>query len=101
LWQAVQIVIDMAVSTCVKLGYGAPSSYGDAFRKLASGHVVDGALADRLTRAAGFRNVVAPAYEALDMPRVFDAATKGPPDLRAFLSAIANVAQRLDPPHSC
>ena len=93
LWQAVQIVIDLAVSTCVRLGHGSPASYGDAFRKLASAGVIDSALADRLTRAAGFRNVVAHAYEAIDMIRVFQAATQGPSDLRAFLAASARLAE--------
>ncbi len=45
-------------------------------------------LAQRLVRASGFRNVVAHAYAALDMARVFRAATEGPPDLRAFLAAL-------------
>ena len=93
LWQAVQIVIDLAVSTCVRLGHGSPASYGDAFHKLASAGVIDSALADRLTRAAGFRNVVAHAYEAIDMIRVFQAATQGPSDLRAFLAASARLAE--------
>ncbi|OLT02186.1 hypothetical protein BJF90_05580 [Pseudonocardia sp. CNS-004] len=35
LWQAVQVVIDLAVSTCVRLGLGSPPTYGDAFRQLA------------------------------------------------------------------
>jgi uncharacterized protein YutE (UPF0331/DUF86 family) len=54
--------------------------------------VIEGALAERLTRAAGFRNVVAHAYEALDMGRVFAAAVEGPTDLRAFLGALARIA---------
>jgi len=93
LWQAVQIVIDMAVSLCVRLGLGAPASYGEAFRKLAAAGVIDAALANRLTSAAGFRNVVAHAYEAIDMTRVFLAATQGPPDLRAFLAASTKLAE--------
>jgi uncharacterized protein YutE (UPF0331/DUF86 family) len=93
LWQAVQIVIDMAVSACVRLGHGAPASYWDAFRKLATAGVIDSALADRLTRAAGFRNVVAHAYEAIDMARVFQSATQGAQDLRAFLAASAKLAE--------
>lgn len=89
LWQAVQIVIDLAVSKCVQMGLGAPASYGEAFRKLAEARVIDPDLAERLTRAAGFRNVVAHAYETLDMNRVFAAAERGPTDLRAFLGALA------------
>lgn len=29
LWQAVQVVIDLAVSTCVKSGLGSPASYAE------------------------------------------------------------------------
>ena len=88
LWQAVQIVLDVALATCAALHLGAPGSYGDAFRRLAAAGVVESALADRLVRAAGFRNFIAHAYEAIDLTRVHEAATKGPPDLRRFLAAV-------------
>jgi uncharacterized protein YutE (UPF0331/DUF86 family) len=88
LWQAVQAVIDLAVSACVRRGLGSPASYGEAFDKLAETGLIDKALAGRLVRASGFRNVVAHAYAALDMARVFRAATDGPRDLRAFLAAL-------------
>jgi uncharacterized protein YutE (UPF0331/DUF86 family) len=94
LWQAVQVVIDLAVSSCVEMGLGSPASYGEAFRRLADAQVVEPALAERLTRAAGFRNVVAHAYEGLDMDRVFAAAVQGPGDLRAFLGALARLAEK-------
>jgi uncharacterized protein YutE (UPF0331/DUF86 family) len=86
LWQAVQIVIDLAVSLCVKSNLGAPASYGDAFDRLANAGQLRPDLAERLKKAAGFRNVVAHAYEALELGRVYDAATHGPADLRAFLA---------------
>jgi uncharacterized protein YutE (UPF0331/DUF86 family) len=89
LWQATQLVIDLAVSACVSLGAGTPQTYADAFRKLASSGVIASDLADRLVRAAGFRNVVAHAYDQLDMARVFEAAQSGPAGLRAFLGAIS------------
>jgi uncharacterized protein YutE (UPF0331/DUF86 family) len=85
LWQATQIVIDLAMSVCLSLNLGTPGSYGDAFRRLQNAGIVGGELADRLVRAAGFRNVVAHAYDTLDMSRVHRAAKDGPPDLRAFL----------------
>jgi uncharacterized protein YutE (UPF0331/DUF86 family) len=92
LWQATQIVIDIAVSACVAHGAGTPQSYADAFRRLQTKGLIDGTLADRLVRAAGFRNVVAHAYERLDMTRVHHAARTGPADLRAFVAAIARSA---------
>jgi uncharacterized protein YutE (UPF0331/DUF86 family) len=92
LWQATQIVIDLAVSACVALGSGTPQSYADAFRRLQAAGLIDAALADRLVRAAGFRNLVAHAYERLDMARVHQAARTGPADLRAFIAAVARAA---------
>jgi uncharacterized protein YutE (UPF0331/DUF86 family) len=50
--------------------------------------IIDDVLAARLARAAGFRNVIAHAYDQLDMARVFRAAQEGPGDLEAFLAAL-------------
>ena len=91
LWQAVQIVIDLAVSACLHLKLGTPSTYADAFRRLAEAGHVNSELAARLERAAGFRNVVAHAYERLDMARVHHAAREGPEDLRAFLGVLSHL----------
>lgn len=88
LWQATQVIIDLAMSACLEFALGTPNSYGDAFRRLAAGGFIDASLSERLTRAAGFRNVVAHAYDALDMARVFRAARTGPADLRAFLAVL-------------
>jgi len=88
LWQAIQVVIDLALAACLHQNLGAPPSYADAFHRLAGAGVLAEALADRLGRAAGFRNVVAHGYDQLDMARVFRAAREGPDDLRAFLAAL-------------
>jgi uncharacterized protein YutE (UPF0331/DUF86 family) len=88
LWQATQLAIDLAVSACLHWNLGAPTSYGEAFTRLAAAGMLDATLAARLTRAAGFRNLVAHAYEQLDMARVHRAARKGPADLEAFLAAL-------------
>jgi len=88
LWQAVQIVIDLAVSACVGLGLGSPPTYGDAFRLLGEHGVLDRRLAGRLVRAAGFRNLLVHAYADLDLRRVHDIARVGPADLVAFLATL-------------
>lgn len=92
LWQAVQVVIDLAVHICVRLGLGSPPTYADAFRRLADAGVLDKALAARLARAAGFRNLVVHAYADLDLRRLHAIAVDGPPDLRAFLAALRDLA---------
>lgn len=88
LWQAVQITIDLALSWCVRAGLGAPPTYAEAFRRLAAHDLLDEQLAVRLTRAVGFRNLVARAYADLDLRRVHEAARSGPPDLRFFAAAL-------------
>jgi uncharacterized protein YutE (UPF0331/DUF86 family) len=94
LWQATQIVIDLAMSCCLAQQLGTPANYGDAFRLLQQAGVIEAGLADRLVRAAGFRNIVAHAYGTLDMVRVHEAATNGPADLRAFLHSVKESAAR-------
>lgn len=89
LWQAVQLVIDLALSACIHFKLGTPASYAEAFRLLADDGKLERELAERLVRAAGFRNAVAHAYERLDMRRVHEAARSGPADLRAFLGTLA------------
>ena len=88
LWQAVQLVIDTALSACVHFQLGTPPTYGDAFRRLGEAGVLTAGLAKRLARAAGFRNVVVHAYEKLDLDRIHRIASEGPADLRAFLTAV-------------
>ncbi len=91
LWQATQIVIDLATAACLHLRLGTPATYAEAFRRLAGARHLDDKLASRLERAAGFRNVVAHAYESLDMVRIHRTAQTGPADLRAFLSALSRL----------
>lgn len=88
LWQAVQVVIDLAVSTCVRLGVGSPPTYADAFRRLADAQVIPWDLAHRFARAAGFRNLIVHAYGRLDLRLVHATAVAGPDDLRAFFVAL-------------
>ena len=92
LWQATQIVLDTALGVCARLKLGTPRGYGDAFVRLQNAGVIEPALARRLVAATGFRNVVAHAYESIDLARVHRAATDGPADLWAFLAAVRDRA---------
>jgi uncharacterized protein YutE (UPF0331/DUF86 family) len=93
LWQAVQSVIDLAASACLHFHLGTPQNYGEAFQRLADAGFLEPELAGRLTQAVGFRNVVAHAYDKLDMDQVYLAAREGPADLREFLAALAERIQ--------
>jgi uncharacterized protein YutE (UPF0331/DUF86 family) len=76
---------------CAQRKLGAPQGYADAFRRLADAGMIDGPLARRLMSATGFRNVVAHPSDALDMARVYQAASLGPRDLRTFLDALHRI----------
>lgn len=88
LWQAVQVVVDLATSWAVRAGLGSPPTYADAFRSLVHAGLLDAELGGRLARAAGFRNLVVHAYADLDLALVHATAVSGPADLRAFLAAL-------------
>lgn len=94
LWQAVQMVVDLATSWAVRAGLGSPPTYADAFRSLARAGLLDAELGERLARAAGFRNLVVHAYADLDLARVHAVAASGPADLRAFLAALVEAERR-------
>lgn len=94
LWQAVQLVIDLAVSSCVGLGLSSPPTYADAFRMLAGARVIPDELAQRLGRAAGFRNLVVHADAELDLLRVHTAATSGPASVHRKDSALSRRRRR-------
>ena len=73
-------MIDLALSCCLHEKLGAPSTYADAFRRLAKQAFSMQSWRERLTRASGFCNRVAHAYERLDMAKVHEAALSGPED---------------------
>lgn len=92
LWQAIQVVIDLAMAACVRLGLGSPPTYGDAFRLLADADLLDAELAGRLAQAAAFRNLIVHAYARLDLVRVHAIAGSASADLQAFLVALRDLA---------
>lgn len=91
LWQAIQLVIDTALSICAHLDLASPVSYADAFLKLGQGGFIEKELAIRLSHAAGFRNRIVHAYEELDLQKIYKIAQTGPSDLKAFLASAAQL----------
>ncbi len=73
LWQAVQIVIDLALAACVTNNLGTPATYAEAFQRLTEAGVLQRDLTDRLVLAVGVRNAIADNYKGLDMSRVYEA----------------------------
>ncbi len=93
LWQATQIVFDLAALACLRFRLGTPQSYGDIFVRLADAGDLQTEVAARLTQTADLHHAIAHAYNTLDMERVYRTAREGPADLRAFLAALQERTQ--------
>ena len=88
---AVEDCIDIAEHIIAEHAWGAPDSYGEAFKILAQYGIVSGLLAEQMTQAAGMRNAILHEYDDIDWVRVH-AALGDLSRLREFIAA----AQRLE-----
>jgi len=93
LYVAVQSAVDLAMHLGASEGLPEAATYQDAFRRLADAGLIEGGLAERLAAWAGFRNVLAHLYAAIDYDRVYDALGEIE-DLERFARA---VSQRVGP----
>ncbi|MDP9342553.1 MAG: DUF86 domain-containing protein [Actinomycetota bacterium] len=84
---AIQAAIDIAVHILAEDSDETPEDYADAFIKLGRVGVIDEALAERLTAAAGFRNILVHAYLEVD-PVLVWSDLDSLEDFRAFSEAI-------------
>lgn len=91
--RAVQVCVDLATHLIVDLPLQPPSTMGEAFDRLATAGVLDDALALRMKKAVGFRNIAVHAYESIDWDIVFAIATSHLQDFRDFARVVAS---RLD-----
>lgn len=89
---AIQGCLDLATHWLADAGWEVPTSYAEVFAALARHDVIDSGLATRLAAAAGFRNLVAHQYGALDWRRVYVLASSDASDLDTFCSRIARLA---------
>ena len=85
----IQVVLDLSVFACIHFGLPAPASYEDAVARLAHEGRITDSLADRLEKAAAFRDAFVHAFDDLDAPSIYRAAKVLPDDLRRFMADIA------------
>jgi uncharacterized protein YutE (UPF0331/DUF86 family) len=88
LLQAVQACIDLAVHACSHEALGGPESPASAFALLAKHRIIGAALAAKMAKAAGLRNLIVHRYGELDMRRLAQAIADGLPDLDEFAAAL-------------
>jgi uncharacterized protein YutE (UPF0331/DUF86 family) len=85
---AIENCIDIAAHIISENGWGVPGSAGEMFYTLADRGVLDLNLADRMSRAAGLRNLIVHEYGTIDSDRLFASIRSNLGDLTAFLTAI-------------
>ena len=85
----IQVVLDLSVFACIHFGLPAPASYEDAVARLAHAGRITDSLADRLEKAAAFRDAFVHAFDDLDAASIYRAAKVLPDDLRRFMADIA------------
>ncbi len=86
---SIQVVLDLAIYACLHFGLQAPSSYDDALARLAHAGRIPDPLADRLEKAAVFRDALIHAFDDTDTAAILRAARLFPDDLRMFMADIA------------
>jgi uncharacterized protein YutE (UPF0331/DUF86 family) len=92
LFVALQESVALAAHWLADDGLDVPDTYREIFLALAEHHRIPPELARRLAAAAGFRNLVAHRYGALDIARVHEIATDGPGDLLQFCALASRAA---------
>jgi uncharacterized protein YutE (UPF0331/DUF86 family) len=86
--RAVQMCVDVGAHVIASTETPAPATMGQTFELLGQKGILPGALATRLQRAVGFRNIVMHNYEAIDWQVVHALARNHLGDFAAFARAI-------------
>jgi uncharacterized protein YutE (UPF0331/DUF86 family) len=88
LQRAVQAAIDLATHVVAAEGYALPDSVAAFFSVLEEHALLERALAERLRRMVGFRNIAIHDYRALDGDILEAIVTRHLPDLRLLATRV-------------
>lgn len=92
LQRAVQISVDLASHLIAETDATPPSTMAENFTVLKQLQIISPALAERLMKAVGFRNIAVHSYQAIDWNIVYQICSRHLDEFRQFAKA---VAQRL------
>jgi len=90
---AAQCVVDVSSHLVAGLRLGRAQDYTEAIRLLARRHILPESFAERLSKIAGFRNVLIHEYLAIDPLKVYEALQKLD-DLEAFIDHVHSFLRR-------
>jgi uncharacterized protein YutE (UPF0331/DUF86 family) len=89
LTRAVQLSVDLGAHLLTTMDAPPPRTMGETFDALAAVGVIPAALAGRLRRAVGFRNIAVHNYEAIDWAIVHAIARDHLDDFRELARVVA------------
>lgn len=85
---AVQNCIDIAAHIISEEGYGVPGGTNEMFYMLEENRCINTALAEKMVKAVGFRNLIVHEYGRIELKKVLTIAQKDIEDLNEYLRAI-------------
>ncbi len=93
LTRAVQLSVDLAAHLIASRDIPVPNTMEQAFEALASIGLISSALASRMKKAVGFRNIAIHNYEAIDWHIVHSICQRNLDDFRDFAACILDLEQ--------
>jgi uncharacterized protein YutE (UPF0331/DUF86 family) len=92
--RAVQIAVDIGSHILLDFPVPSPDSMAGVFLALGKAQVIDDALATRLAKAAGFRNIAVHEYASIDWSIVYTIVTTRLDDFRDYARTIARLLEK-------
>ncbi|QGP91046.1 hypothetical protein MGLY_03700 [Neomoorella glycerini] len=94
----IEAATNIANHLCARLLNLAPTSYAESFLLLGENKLIDDALAKRLGKMTGFRNLLVHGYGKIDNKKMLKTMREDLGDLDAFLASLQNIIQRENKP---
>jgi len=85
---AIECAIDIGSHIISALDLGQVETYAKIFETLALNGIIDKSLAEKLSKMAGFRNILVHEYLAVDLKLVYENIRQGIDDFIAFVKAV-------------
>ena len=95
LQRAIQLSVDVAAHLIAETDAAPPSTMAENFEILQKLQIIDPALAERLTKAVGFRNIAVHSYQAIDWNVVYQICRHHLDDFRQFTKLVVHHLQRV------
>lgn len=94
LQRAVQLSVDLAAHVIADTDVRPPSTMAENFSILKDLSIITPALAERMTKAVGFRNIAVHTYQHIDWNIVYQICRHHLDDFRQFAKAVAHRVQQ-------